>query len=104
MLFMVIEYYKDPSAVYMRFQEKGRMLPSGLLYIGSWVDADLSRCFQVMKTYDLRLLKEWISRWDNIVDFEVVRVLSSEEVQNAMAIYGPKTRAKEKLDRMESGR
>ena len=96
MLFMVIEHYKDPSAVYTRFHEKGRMLPSGRLYIGNWVDADLSRCFQVMKTYDLRLLKEWISRWDDIVDFEIVRVLSSEEAQNVMAINGPMGSSKNK--------
>jgi hypothetical protein len=84
MLFMAIERYKNPTAVYDRLHERGRMLPPGLEYIGSWVDADLSRCFQLMETHDIRLLKEWAAKWDDIVEIEVVRVLSSEQVQTSM--------------------
>ena len=54
MLFMVIEHIKDSKAVYHRLREKGRTMPQGLRYVGSWVGADLSRCFQLMDCADAR--------------------------------------------------
>jgi tRNA splicing endonuclease len=52
MLFMLIERFKDAEAVYRRLREKGRMLPEGLKYVGSWVGADYNPCFQLMKCDD----------------------------------------------------
>jgi uncharacterized protein DUF3303 len=51
MLFMVIERFKgrDAKAVYGRFREKGRMTPEGLSYVGSWIEANCDRCFQLME-------------------------------------------------------
>ena len=51
MLFMVIERFKnrDAKAVYRRFREKGRMAPEGLTYVGSWIEANWDRCFQLME-------------------------------------------------------
>lgn len=48
MLFMVIEHFRDQNAktVYTRFHEKGRLMPDGIGFVGSWVAADLGRCFQ----------------------------------------------------------
>jgi hypothetical protein len=78
---MVIEHFKDgdPSPVYRRFRERGRMMPEGVAYIQSWVSEDLSTCYQIMETADRKLLDEWISRWSDIVDFEVHPVISSKE-------------------------
>lgn len=47
MLFMVIEHFKnrDAVAVYRRFQEQGRMMPEGLNYVGSWVEANARPLF-----------------------------------------------------------
>lgn len=47
MLFMIIERFKnrDAKAVYRRFHEKGRMMPEGLTYVGSWIEASFDRCF-----------------------------------------------------------
>ena len=44
MLFMIIEHFhgNDPKPLYKRFQEKGRMMPEGLNYVGSWIEANLS--------------------------------------------------------------
>ena len=39
MLFMVIEHFKDVSAIGARFRAKGRMLPEGVTYQTSWIDA-----------------------------------------------------------------
>jgi len=78
---MVIETYRQgPGPVYARAAERGRMLPSGLAYIDSWIDSHrLDRCFQLMETDDPRLFDVWIASWDDLVAFEVVPVISSAE-------------------------
>ena len=86
MLFMIIERYRggDARPVYQRFREHGRMAPEGLWYVGSWVTADLSQCFQVMESEDRALLDEWMSRWADLVDFEVIPVVTSSEAAAAV--------------------
>ena len=81
MLFMVIERFKDgdAAAVFRRFRERGRMLPEGLRYLDSWVAADLSRCFQLMECDDAALFEQWISQWQDLVEFEVIPVVTSAE-------------------------
>ena len=81
MLFMVIERYKnrDADAVYRRFREHGRMLPEGCKYLDSWVEPNFDRCFQLMSADDPDLFQEWISHWDDLVDFEIVPVRTSAE-------------------------
>jgi len=81
MLFMVIERFKNGDArrVGERFQRSGRMLPEGLTYQASWVDSSGARCFQIMETARPELLNTWVSRWDDLVDFEIVPVLTSAE-------------------------
>ncbi len=86
MLYMVIERFKknDPAPVYHRFRERGRLAPEGVTYISSWVDADLTRCYQVMETDDPALLDAWISNWIDLIDFEVVPVVTSAEASAAV--------------------
>jgi len=79
MLFMVIERFKDARAVYRRMREKGRMLPEGLRYVESWVQDDHTRCFQLMECDNASLLNEWIARWQDLVDFEIVPVVESKQ-------------------------
>ena len=78
---MVIEKYKDEDAraVYARAKEKGRMMPEGLNYIDSWVSADLSGCFQLMETLDMSLFQQWILQWQDLVDFEIIPVVTSKD-------------------------
>jgi hypothetical protein len=80
MLFMVIERFKnrDAKAVYTRFRENGRMMPDGLNYVGSWIESNFDRCFQVMECDDERLLHEWADHWRDLMDFEFVPVLTSD--------------------------
>jgi hypothetical protein len=79
--FMVVERFKNNDAVpvYRRFRDKGRMMPDGLAYIASWVDENFERCYQVMETYDRRLLDEWMANWKDLMDFEVSPVITSKE-------------------------
>ena len=81
MLFMVIERFKngEARAIGERFQSQGRMMPDGVVYHASWVDPVELRCFQVMEAADAELLKEWTARWDDLVEFEVIPVLSSAD-------------------------
>ena len=80
-LYMVIERFKngDAAPVYRGFHERGRLAPAGLDYIASWVTDDLTTCYQVMQTADRALLEQWMANWRDLVDFEVLPVMSSAE-------------------------
>jgi hypothetical protein len=86
-LYLVIEHFRDGEAapVYRRFRERGRLAPDGLVYIASWVDVAMTRCYQIMETDDRSRLDEWMSRWSDVVDFEVHPVISSEEAVRRIA-------------------
>jgi NAD(P)H-flavin reductase len=56
------------------------MLPAGLVYVDSWVDErSLERCYQLMETEEPLLFDEWIANWSDLVEFEIVPVLSSDD-------------------------
>lgn len=77
---MVIETFLEGARpVYERAAAKGRMLPPGLAYVDSWVDARLGCCFQLMQTDDPTLFDEWTAEWSDLVRFEIVPVLGSSE-------------------------
>jgi hypothetical protein len=85
MLFMVIERFKnrDAKSVYQRALERGRMMPSGLAYVGSWVETNFDRCFQLMECDNAALLEQWAEHWRDLVDFEFARVFTSAEAAEA---------------------
>ena len=87
MLFMVIERFKnrDALAVYRRSQQQGRMMPEGLRYVGSWIEANFDRCFQLMECDDPRLFQQWVVAWQDLVEFEIVPVVPSEETKGAIS-------------------
>jgi hypothetical protein len=87
MLYMIIEDFRggDAVPVYRRFRDRGRLAPEGLRYVASWVTDDLRRCYQVMECDDEALLREWIAAWHDIVDFQVVPVITSPEAAAAIA-------------------
>jgi hypothetical protein len=86
MLFMVIERFRnrDAKAVYRRFRDHGRMMPDGLHYVGSWIEVNFDRCFQVMECDDARLLQQWIVNWTDLIEFEVVPIATSEETREVV--------------------
>ena len=65
--------------MYSRFRNEGRLAPDDLTYMSSWVSEDLSTCYQLMQTERRELLEEWIGNWKDVVDFEVVPVITSAE-------------------------
>jgi len=82
---MVIERFKnrDAKAVYSRFNEKGRMMPEGLKYIGSWTETNFDRCFQLMETDDASLFEEWMIHWQDLIEFEIIPIITSAEAAKA---------------------
>ena len=89
MLYVVIEQFRggDPLPVYRRFRDRGRLAPEGLRYVASWVTQDLTRCYQIMECEDRALLDEWISRWSDLVEFEVIPAQTSAD---AAALVAPR--------------
>lgn len=86
-LFVVVERFRDgdPVPVYRRFRDRGRMAPEGVRYVNSWISTDLTTCYQVMECDDRKLLDRWIANWNDIVEFEVIPVITSAEATAAMA-------------------
>ena len=83
MLFMVIERFRDrdAKAVYRRFRDQGRMMPEGLTYVGSWIEANFDRCFQLMECDDARLLQDWLLNWTDLMECEIVPVVPSDQTR-----------------------
>ncbi|MGE0719275.1 MAG: DUF3303 domain-containing protein [Alphaproteobacteria bacterium] len=87
MLFMVVEDFRnrDRKAIYRRFRDHGRMMPDGVSFLGSWVTADMGRCFQLMETDDVTLLQRWTAEWADLAEFEIVPVAPGRETGEALA-------------------
>ncbi len=87
MLYMVVERFRnrDAAAVYRRVRDKGRMMPDGLEYVGSWVETNYDRCFQLMRCDDPSLFDEWTTNWRDLVEFDIVPVVESKEARERLA-------------------
>jgi len=87
MLYMIIESFKDHDAlpVYRRFRDHGRLAPEGLKYLSSWVTVDLTTCYQLMECENRQLLEQWMTRWSDLVDFEVLPIITSSQAVERIA-------------------
>jgi len=88
MLFMVIERFDndDMVPIYRRLRDEGRQLPDGLAYVDSWIEANFSRCFQLMECDDAKLLQDWVLAWRGSgATFEIVPVVPSAETRKVVA-------------------
>jgi hypothetical protein len=80
MLFMVIETFRSgPEPVGARFRLRGRMMSDDVTYHANWVDAEGKRCFQIMEAASEAPLREWMANWSDLVEFEVVPLLTSSQ-------------------------
>ena len=89
---MVIERFRDNDMVpvYERLRGGGRSLPDGLDYVDSWVEANFSRCFQLMRCDDPRLFQQWALEWCGLgMSLEIVPVVSSKETMAVVAPHLP---------------
>ncbi len=60
-------------------------MPEGLRYLGSWVTEDLAQCYQLMECDDRQLIDRWTSHWADLVEFEIVPVVTSAEAVQALS-------------------
>ncbi|MBL0183002.1 MAG: DUF3303 family protein [Chitinophagaceae bacterium] len=83
MLYMIIERFHPGKVedLYRRFDENGRMMPDGVNYINSWINEDVTICYQLMESDSVEKLQEWISNWNDLADFELIPVISSAEAK-----------------------
>ena len=59
-------------------------MPEGLNYMGSWIETNFDRCFQLMECDDERLFHDWMANWNDLMDFEIVPVTTSAEMQKML--------------------
>ena len=80
---MVVERFTAGRAA--RLRAGGSAGPAaaadGLVFVDSWVDERLDRCFQLMETDDPSLFDAWIAAWSDLAEFEVVPVIDSAEAR-----------------------
>ena len=90
MLFMVIERFKEGNvkSVGERFRRSGRMMPESVHYHASWVDAAGARYFQVMDAPNPEMLDLWVSRWHDLVEFEIVPIQTSSDFWSSVLPAG----------------
>jgi hypothetical protein len=80
---MIIERFHKGKikSVYERLDEKGRMMPDGVSYINSWITEDLGTCYQIIESISEEKIYEWIDQWKDLIDFEVIPVITSAEAK-----------------------
>ena len=76
-LFLVVERFKSgrEGDIHARFVRDGRLMPEGVAYRGSWIDAAGTRCFQIVEAADRERVDAWTARWSDLIDFDVVPVV-----------------------------
>ena len=55
------------------------MLPEGVIHHASWMTPSGEKCFQLMEAPNRESLNEWTSKWEDLVEFEIVPVVTSAE-------------------------
>ena len=80
---MIIETYHPHKVkeLYKRFEEKGRQLPEGVHYINSWINEDITTCYQVMESDTEEKINEWIQHWNDRADFKIIPVITSAQAK-----------------------
>lgn len=88
MQYMIIEKFHEGKvrALYQRFDEKGRMLPEGVSYITSWVNEEVTVCYQLMETESMEKLQRWIDEWKDLADFEIIPIITSAEAKKKVLL------------------
>ena len=87
MLYMIIERFHPGKvkAMYLRFEEKGRMLPEGVTYLNSWINEEVTVCYQLMEAESLEKIQEWTRHWNDLVEFEITPVISSAQAKEKVS-------------------
>jgi hypothetical protein len=83
MLYMIIEHFHPGKAkeIYSNLDKTGRKIPDGVHYINSWIDENLTICYQVMESDSDEKIQEWVNMNKGPVDYEVIKVITSAQAK-----------------------
>ncbi|MTI87954.1 MAG: DUF3303 domain-containing protein [Balneolaceae bacterium] len=83
MTYMIVETFRPGKVqeIYRRLEEKGRMQPEGLTYLNSWIDENMEICYQLMEAESEEKLHQWMDKWNDLMEFEVVPVINSAQAK-----------------------
>jgi hypothetical protein len=86
MLYMVIGRFRSGFGEYGGAQPARMSVAqsSGVTHLGSWVEATLGRCFQVVDCDDVAALHQWAARWRHRVELEIVPILPARDAVTAL--------------------
>ena len=45
---------------------------------------NFDRCFQIMECDDARLLQEWVAAWGDLIEFEIVPIVPSNDTRETI--------------------
>jgi hypothetical protein len=60
-------------------------MPEGLTCIDSWIEPNFGRCFLLAECDDPRLIQQWVLAWHDLIDFEFVPVVGSQDTARLVA-------------------
>lgn len=67
-----------------RFKETGAPPPPGVDMLGRWHNAAGNGGFFLVETDDPVALARWLQEWTDVIDFEVVPVVTDEQVSEVI--------------------
>ena len=90
MTFMIIErfYPERVRDLYLRLDQSGRILTPGVSFISSWINEDVTTCYQVMEAESISQIREWAGQWQEYAEFEIIPVIDSPSAK-ARALNRP---------------
>jgi hypothetical protein len=72
-----------------RFSEGSAMQPpAGVTHLGRWHAAGGGLGFGVVETDDPKAIAKWLVQWTDIIEYEVVPVISDEELGEVFQTLG----------------
>ena len=82
-MYMIVETFRQNKVkeLYKRFEEKGRQLPTGVHYVNSWINEEVTTCYQVMESDSEEKINKWIQHWNDLADFKVIPVITSAQAK-----------------------
>lgn len=74
----------ERDAVHQRFRETGGPPPPGVKMVGRWHSVAGKGGFFLAETDDAVALARWLQDWSDLIDFEVVPVVTDEQVSEVI--------------------
>lgn len=77
------------KATRARFMETGGGPPSGVTMLGRWHSPQAVHGFCLAETDDAKALYEWVTRWDDLLDFTLSPVIDDAELSEVLKRSAP---------------